>query len=437
VLGRLAIEAPQQAELLLRLAAAGKERMAAAAKEAASKPQPDEKYEYTMTLRRGSEVLSAQQIVKPEAADSSTKETASSSEAGGADLAATAERAAVGAGQQHEREVYALQELATLLRPEGETTIQPNKEDSRSERVIETDVITSKDNDLHVAEVYEQHNNAEPVTVTVVTESAVDDAKPDAIDGGYKIDEAEVPFQARENDRLNAKTDFDEQPSELFEQDIIKVYKQLSALLDEARLSEEAIPEQVEVNSLAGSEADLQTENTTFSDFEAFVVAQPAIETPVTFELLQEQSKEQPLETTLIKLANYLSEDSEAPKNGELLKVMEEVQELLPSCYDANNSRAEVKITPEMTEKLLALLSLLGYEQPKEELTEFVQKHGFVFLFRAMDFMGNLTFDDMRREFLVSSVLTSANDHGRGRLYLAKAIFELIHKLTFEPAAQN
>lgn len=266
-----------------------------------------------------------------------------------------------------------------------------------------------------------------------------------------EIDTLALPLaETTETDSIEAPVEqnavTDEQLVLQFEAEVIDTYKKLLVILED-EISEPHEPNEsaTELESETGAVVvETVPLETTTQDFETFLAVQPEADEVVTLETIIEQADEQPLEQTLVQLAQHLSDTlvesqdaSETPvaalpelnnEHIELNAILQEIAEILPTCYSVNEETQEkrIQITPEMTQKLLMLLRSLGYEQPREVLVEFVRLHSLSFLLQAIQYMCQLNNEENRQEFYAQPSTYVPSDDGNARLRLGKVLFSLV-----------
>ncbi|MDB5181741.1 MAG: hypothetical protein JWP13_504 [Candidatus Saccharibacteria bacterium] len=263
----------------------------------------------------------------------------------------------------------------------------------------------------------------------------------DCPDDEFGLDAAVLAIQISP-DEANAKVtdmfhepsaDIDEELGLMFDSETIEIYQQLTVLVADAeatRLISE-ISEVPEDGVAIELEPVIYAGEVTVSDFDAFLAARPAVEKSVTLAAIQEQANEQPLEQTLALLVEYISGQMEAPEQNPLPMILQEIKMMLPACNDQQETLSStVRITPEMTEKLLILLSTLGYRNSGEVLVEFVSGTGIEFLFDFLEYICEITGDD-RLEILMVSDTTLIDDGDETKLRLSKLLFGLIAQQSF------
>lgn len=232
----------------------------------------------------------------------------------------------------------------------------------------------------------------------------------------------------------------DEQLAAGFDHETVETYKALVALAAADEAAPLILEDSVEVQITATFESTRANETELFTKgFEAFIAEQPTAEEAVTLEFIKEQANEQPLEQTFVQLAELLAnvaeEESPGAEQIELHKILQEIEVALPVRYAVNEIEIEepsLRITPELTEKMIRLLSSLGYEHPKEALVDFVRQHDLTFLLQAFQYMCQLCHEDDRQEFLAVPIASTGDDDGATRLRIGKLLFKLIGELNFD-----
>ncbi len=145
-------------------------------------------------------------------------------------------------------------------------------------------------------------------------------------------------------------------------------------------------------------------------DFEAFVELQPTGTEHITIETIIEHAQtEQPLEQTLVALARFLSEPitrESTQGEGGIPEALSELEEALAASYE----EAAMHLTPDVVEKLFVLLGRLGYERPKEVLTHFAKNHDADFLLHAVGYLCQLNKNGERQEITEDPVFSMATD---------------------------
>ena len=159
------------------------------------------------------------------------------------------------------------------------------------------------------------------------------------------------------------------------------------------------------------SETLIESEPVAIPTFENFITSQSVIE-EVSLESIKEQASEQPLGQTLVQLAECLAKSAEDDERLESLMVLiKDIEKALPNCYIGKEpEETKLQITPEMTDKLIALLRELGCQNPREALLTMISKCGFEFFIQSLTYLYPLTDENNRKEFLSISVPASGSD---------------------------
>lgn len=294
--------------------------------------------------------------------------------------------------------------------------------------VLETMVEQSDEQPLSVAEIAETHTVNEPEFPTVV------------------------------------KIEADRRLELHFEPEVIDTYKELLALIkgeatilipNPSKTSDNINEPDDDAGALAVETVVLDTAEQK-TDFEKVIALKIETEEVIPLEAIVEQADEQPLEQTLVQLAQYLTvalqEKSKpldnadtaeqpieiAPEQGEQLNefrhILQDIAEVLPRSYyiDEETGEQHIKITPELTEQLLLLLAWVGYEHPREVLVEFVRVHGLTYLLQALQYMYQLIDVDERKElFVAATATTPSSDNTSVGSLLGNAVLRLLAIRTF------
>lgn len=169
--------------------------------------------------------------------------------------------------------------------------------------------------------------------------------------------------------------------------------------------------------------------------FAEFIAEQPAEDKdevaqalPVTLESIQQKAEdEQPVETVLAELSSLLEKPESA--EPETQPQLNEIKQLLNEIHQeirVNIEQAKPPITPELTRKLLALMEVVGYQDPQKALLDMANRHGIDFVLQAMEYLYQLTLEENRYEF-ASQTAPSTSDEDSASTRLGKAILKLIH----------
>ncbi len=150
-------------------------------------------------------------------------------------------------------------------------------------------------------------------------------------------------------------------------------------------------------------------ESSTKNTFAEYVTAQTPPDASPNIEAILEHAADQPLQETLLQLGHHLAEFPDDTTTTELRTALKAFSEAVSST-DTGPATLEQRlvITPELTDKLLALLRAVGYRNPLEALTEFTAQHSLDFLLDAAEYLYQLLDDKNRQEFTATTVMSSA-----------------------------
>lgn len=188
-----------------------------------------------------------------------------------------------------------------------------------------------------------------------------------------------------------------------FDDEVADTFEQLLALADTAEdtsgesLSEYLVPE-------AAIEDETETtEKVEINLFEKLVTETTLPEKMPEVEEIVRNANDQPLKETLIQFSHYLSEKSEIEteiSSQSLEQIVDAVRDVM-IMLEASNEKQP--LSPELTQKLLALLRAVGYKNPGEALIRFVTQHDLEFLLQAVRYLYQLSNPDNQQEFLAAN----------------------------------
>ncbi len=297
--------------------------------------------------------------------------------------------------------------LDSTLSDETEFTEYSEFDDPEVEQVLVYDNEVNEVSDFGAAfaEIYNRHS--------------FDEHQPEA-------DEALVLDEGATWTEIDYQSSFavEDEAEAVLDEEVMDTYYQLIALADSSE--DEATPYRAEIEQITIGEErtipaneDLDTDMIEANAFAEFIDAQPQPIEPIDdIEIIKVNANEQPLEETLVQLASYLSEVSEENEESSIqLEVSEDIAAIRHLLQDinkefiklseANPGKTEtVRVTPDITQKLLDLLRVVGYQNPQEALVSFVSKHGFEFLPQAISYLYQLTNEDNQKELWHYSIPT-------------------------------
>jgi hypothetical protein len=147
-------------------------------------------------------------------------------------------------------------------------------------------------------------------------------------------------------------------------------------------------------------------------------------EQPVTIQEIIEEAASLPLSEVILQLASNLESMPPAPEKTQLFEILAEIEAALPASL-ATPGEALV-LTPELTEKLIAVVRFLGYEKPGEELVEFAQVHGLAALLQALDLLYQQRANDDLKEFISVASRPISGGPNDKKVRLNKLLFGLV-----------
>lgn len=170
-------------------------------------------------------------------------------------------------------------------------------------------------------------------------------------------------------------------------------------------------------------------------DVENFMAIRPVSEAPVELGVLREAADNQSVEESLAQLVEMLADDetvsrAEDPNQAALHQAIRSLHALLPltpRTFSATMENSEV-MTAEMTEQILCLLREMGYTHPDQVLGEFITKYQSVALLDILGRICRLQNRDRQYEISLSSspLGHATNDTLRGRV--GKMLFGFVAK---------
>lgn len=138
--------------------------------------------------------------------------------------------------------------------------------------------------------------------------------------------------------------------------------------------------------------------------FEAYVATQQeaVIAEPLSLQEIQDQAATRLLEETFVQLAVHLSEESLLDVNeATTYQIIDEIAALCEISSEVQPTDS-IELTVELTEKVIALVRSLGYENPEEVMVAYAEAHGTDFLLQTIMYLCRLQ-AQANREFAQSS----------------------------------
>lgn len=493
VLGKLAIEAPDQANLLLKLAALGKEKIQAEQLREESTSQEKPKAEPNSELKTDTFVQEARSLKAEPRLMRHTTQGRQTEQAklrpsdehlelfqvvqyrGEAGLPIDVTKKVVSIQGQAERvgvrqEVFAEEQVTVvssikqITHQQVETFIR-NQEHSISEEGTPRATFTAKIEPLPklqptkaVAKEFVAKNlplsqkPTERTTPEIVSEKiqqVADGADVEYVNLIESVKNTEILPRAESPDAnpvdtlytsVDPELEVDVKVESYFASETLDTFEVLAELAEAEKVS---VQPDILITKPILQEEDRQDSNVSFA-----LWPQPE-EVLSLGSTLEKAAKDQPLEQTFVQLAQYFSNtlheaqsvaesanrslpESERLRT-EIQTILQDIAEILPASYGFNEETGEryIQITPELTQELLVLLGASGYDHPKKVLIEFVQVHGLAYLLQTVHRMCSLNSVDNQQEFLMSPIQSVVQDDyvTNARLAIGKLLGGLIYKL--------
>ncbi|HEY5549778.1 MAG TPA: hypothetical protein VIK37_01065 [Candidatus Saccharimonadales bacterium] len=370
VLGRLAIEAPEQVNTLLELAALGKEKIEKENKEEPDKPKLEEKIEVeqepkTNEPKKQITDTNTERTVKPEPVleiqehsyveqglatkpvNTATNHQAepimkqAQSEVTQRDVKETIEQTSnvtplATQGEKTEISPSTTQPQVIVKNTDRRTIVdRPEQTDAFSHqqqyetdavkpvvaeleivksstiREPEPEIVLASDSNDTLNESYDESADLEGAIVAMPeTEPTI--AEADFIDEDYPRSELDLAPHELIIENEPEMADMQQKTEAYIDEQLRALFEPETVetykeLLALTAANQEGEPSVFEEATIVGPVLEADAETATPSDFEAFVATQPISEEPVTLEAIQEEANEQPLEQTLVQLVELLS----------------------------------------------------------------------------------------------------------------------------------
>jgi hypothetical protein len=235
-------------------------------------------------------------------------------------------------------------------------------------------------------------------------------------------------FYEGDDQLLFSESEEFETVSIFYDEEIYKTYELLAELA------------QIHSESVIGNtnEANLVIEpqvEPIVTDFRDLIVgAQTEHDEEITLETILEDINLRPVLNTLIEVAKHYS-----PLNYEEIKgdvLFEMIADLYASIQEVSDSAecmdSQIKITPGLTNKLITIFALLGYENPHEALLSFVSDYDLDYLLKAFEYIYQALMTDGTKEILSTGLTLTSNDYGSFRIKMGRKLFMLIYRFNVE-----
>lgn len=194
------------------------------------------------------------------------------------------------------------------------------------------------------------------------------------------------------------------------------------------------IPEELEitpaefVSSLGNFEALVEAASAEHSDEAAEALTLDAI--------LAESARRPPLDT-LVEVAAYYALTAEPSADNSLFAALEDLHGLVERLTELEeNADVALPITGELTEKIAAVFTALGYDKPEETLLELTSVHNLDYVLEVLDYVYQLASDKEKKELMLASPIASASNDNNLKHFLGEKLFLLFCKFNIVlPAA--
>lgn len=219
-----------------------------------------------------------------------------------------------------------------------------------------------------------------------------------------------------------------EYPTEKYDQEIMYTYEQLIAVTEKSSDNQDAVNQDVPADFLK----DMPDGGMSI-DAGEMLHAEP--ERPLEDVLEQlamppEAPLDQKPEATQDVEKDY---SAESVREAELQEVLQDIAALLSKPAASQQPEAP-SLTPELTEKLLQLTELLGYKNPSEALVGFAERHGAEYLIDTVQCISSFRTADVLPEMMQYGASFVGHDNSNTRIQLGKLLFRLIAGTTARPA---
>lgn len=207
-----------------------------------------------------------------------------------------------------------------------------------------------------------------------------------------------------------------------FEPEVVETYLQLAALM----VSDEARQYETPVGATEEYVADYDLPPAGANDFAEFAVSWLNHDEAIDLTAIKEEANTTPLEQTFVKLAEFVARASEqTDEYTEIETVLAEIEAALPVCYP-DSETSNTQITPEMTEKVINLLRVLGYHNPGEVMVDMVREYGIDFLIEALRHIVLSANKGGRREIIKPSIVSVSDSQDKFHARLGSLLFGVL-----------
>ncbi len=372
VLGRLAIEAPEQANILLELAAVGNQIL-----KTQEQPKPVE-------------VIDDKQVEQTEV------------------LAASE-------SQSRDSEKYyqdTAKQIEVILHEEDEPETV-SSEPATNEVIYEQEIAQIVDDEKPTEIVVDLGHVVDEVATEQVQEQLIATETTEIKSDEYSV-EPELPTDLQEIPEVYEPTEIVASPRTDIEPELA---------LEQVDITE---TEDTSEQDISAIEIDLTDEPETYEDYElpGSTIEQQSLET------VKEQIDTRPLSETFQQLELVLPELKSDINQSKVIDLVQNIASQLELVVDIELVDT-IELSDELRASVIELLEFLGSEEPEKLLNEFIETRGAVELVRVLQELSQKLTEDDGHEFLTSQ-LTSRAVKNDSRLYVGKMIFGLISSFSLE-----
>lgn len=166
---------------------------------------------------------------------------------------------------------------------------------------------------------------------------------------------------------------------------------------------------------------------------EALRVNRTSDQPVVSFEAIQEEANEQPLMETLALVAEYVTSAEPETVPEAMRAFFDEIEQTLEgrSRHDPEQEMSSI-VTAEMTEKLVQLLVLIGYERPIDTLLDCINTYSLELLLDTVEYICYLSKDGYNQEFKGNQTINFMPQGRVGQLQFSKLMYAFIAKITLQ-----
>ncbi len=170
----------------------------------------------------------------------------------------------------------------------------------------------------------------------------------------------------------------------------------------------------------------------------------PQTQERITLQEIKNTANDLPLGETIVQLAIYFSqeikqteglhESVEVKTNTEEMETKIILKEIVIELENLPETEREAGITPEIIQMLLALIEILGYENPRETLLKFVAQNNVDVLLQSITHLHFLS-DDSYQEFkkgTAQSLIFSGSANSSTITYIGKMLLEFITPFAYQ-----